>query len=102
MTSRCAKAGLSRYLLEANRHIPFLNATIDEFEIEHLGAYLHATNQPKTRAPDLWLVQQVLEIGCDPNGPTGRWPYESSQRYTVNKDQENTDQESTGGVGTDE
>jgi hypothetical protein len=88
-SSRCVKAGLSKFLLEFYRYTPTGALMIDDWKnddgLDFLGSLLQAFNQSDIREPDPWLLQQVLEMGCDPNRVIGKWPYRLDQSYPFNE-----------------
>lgn len=80
---RCAKARLSRCILELYRHAPYIYImTVNSrSELDLLGEILLANIQPEIREPDKELLRSILEIGCDPNSALGEWPWRWVQRY---------------------
>jgi len=72
MPSRCMKAGLSKLLLEFYSHVPATALDANHNGIDLLGRFLHVTNQPEIRNPDLSLLRHILEVGCNPNTAIGR------------------------------
>jgi hypothetical protein len=72
----CVKAGTNQVVSELYKIRPFgvLRAREYPHNLPVLGYLLFAMNSVEIRRPDMNLLRQVLEYGCDPNSHVGNWP----------------------------
>jgi hypothetical protein len=78
----CVKAGMNQVVSELYKIRPFGVLRAREYfqYLPVLGNLLFAMNSIKIRRPDMNLLRQALEYGCDPNSHVGNWPTWKSVR----------------------